>query len=98
MTRTLTALAVAATVFAASVATPNSAEARGRGAAVAAGIIGGIAAGALIAGSGHAFGAPYYAYGPRPYYYYRPYCHWRRERVWDGWGWRRTRVRVCYDD
>jgi hypothetical protein len=51
------------------------------------------------------YGGPYYAAGP---YYGGPYyggpyavgpypyaCHWRRERVWDGFGWAVRRVRVC---
>jgi hypothetical protein len=80
------------------VATPQQAEARDRGGAVAAGIIGGLAAGAIIGGiasqNGY-YGHPgYYAYGPGPVYY-GGYCYWQRERVWDGWGWRTRRVRVC---
>lgn len=42
----------------------------GRGPAVAAGIIGGLAAGALIAGAGNAYGAPAYSYGYAPAYSY----------------------------
>jgi hypothetical protein len=65
---------------------------------VAAGVIGGLAAGALIAGASRpAYG---YGYGPGPVYYgapaYGPPCYWRRERIWDGYGWRLRRVRVCY--
>jgi hypothetical protein len=60
------------------------------GCAVGAGIIGGLAAGAII-GS---------AIAPRPYYgpgpvYYAPGCYWTRERIWTDWGWRWRRVRVC---
>jgi hypothetical protein len=60
-------------------------------------VIGGIAAGALIAGASR----PYYGYGPGygyygpPAYAYGPGCWWRRERFWDGYGWRIRRVRVC---
>jgi hypothetical protein len=66
-----------------------------RGAAVAAGIIGGIAAGALIAGAANpGYAAPAYSYGPAPYYSapssyyvapsygyaYQPTCYTRRVR------------------
>jgi hypothetical protein len=59
-------------------------------------VIGGLAAGAIIAGAAGAYG-PYYgpAYG-YPAYAYGPGCYIRRERFWDGWGWRWHRVRVCY--
>jgi hypothetical protein len=104
ITRTLTALAAAATLTVAAVAAPQTAEARGwRGHGWHGGnggyIIGGLAAGALI-GAAVANG-PYYGYGPRYGYYapgpvyYGPSCYWTRERVWDGWGWRVHRVRVC---
>ena len=46
MTKTLTAIAAAATLAVAAVATPQPAEARGG--RIAAGIIGGLAAGAII--------------------------------------------------
>lgn len=90
MKKTLTAVAVAATFALATVATPQQAQARnGR---IAAGIIGGLAVGALI-GAAAAHG-PYY-YGPPRRYYYRPHCWWERERYWNGWRWRSHRVRVC---
>jgi hypothetical protein len=95
--KTLTALAATAALVVAAVANPQPAEARGGG-AVAAGIIGGLAAGAIIgsavAGPRYYGGPGYYAYGPGPVYY-GPHCWWSRERVWDGWGWRIRRVRVC---
>jgi hypothetical protein len=104
MKTTLTALAAAAVVAITAVAAPTSAEAHWRGGgAVAAGIIGGIAAGALIAGATRPsygyYGGP--AYYPAPVYYggpayYGPACTWRRERFFDGYGWRVRRVRVCY--
>lgn len=62
MRKTLTALAAAATIAVVAVAAPSDAFAQRRGGAVAAGIIGGLAAGAII-GS---------AIAPRPYYYYEP--------------------------
>jgi hypothetical protein len=63
-----------------------------RGAAVAAGIIGGIAAGALLAGPAYAvpapsYGyAPAYGYAPEPTYYqpayetYQPSCYFKKVR------------------
>ena len=93
--KSLTALAVAATLAVAAVAAPQPAEARGG--RIAAGIIGGLAAGAILGGiaSQGYYGpyGPYYAAAPG--YYYGPRCHWRRERIWDGYGWRPSRVRVC---
>ena len=80
MTRTLTAIAVAATLGLAAVAAPQQAEARDG--AVAAGVIGGLAAGAIIgaaaANNGY-YGGPAY-YGPGPVYY-GPACYWTHERV-----------------
>ncbi len=65
MRKTLTAIAAAATLTLATVAAPQHAEARnGR---IAAGIIGGLAVGALI-GAAAANGP--YAYAPGPAYYY----------------------------
>lgn len=95
--KTLTALVAVATLAAAAVATPQQAEARGG--RVAAGIIGGLAAGAIIGGlatNGYGYygGPGYYGYGPGPVYY-GPRCWWQRERVFDGYGWRVQRVRVC---
>ncbi len=91
MTRTLTAIAAAATLALATLAAPQQAEARhGR---IAAGIIGGLAVGTLL-GAAAANGGYYYA--PAPYYYYRPRCHWEWERYWNGWRWHSHRVRVCY--
>jgi len=95
--KTLTALTAAAAIVVAAVATPQQAEARGG--RVAAGIIGGLAAGAIIGsiasnnGYGY-YGGPGYYYRPAPVYY-GPHCWWQRERVWDGYGWRLRRVRVC---
>ena len=87
MHKTLTALAVAATMIIAAVAAPDYADARGRGGrggGVAAGIIGGLAAGAIIGSManqryygdgyyapGYAYG-PGYTYGPDPYAYEAP--------------------------
>lgn len=75
------------------------AEARGGG-AVAAGLLGGLAAGAIIGGAiastppAYAVPAPVYA-APPPAYMDGPPCHMVRERFWDGYGWRFRRVQVC---
>jgi hypothetical protein len=94
-TKIVTALATAATLGIAAIGAPQPAEAHGSGGAVAAGIIGGLAAGAII-GSAVAHGpyyGPGYYYGPAPVYYGG--CYWTHQRFWDGWGWRVRRVRVC---
>jgi hypothetical protein len=73
---------------------------------VAAGLFGGLAAGAIIGAA--TAPRPYY-YGPPPAYYappppvyvapapaYAPACYWTRgEPVWNGYAWVRTRVQVC---
>lgn len=93
MTKTLTTLAAAASLAVAAIAAPTPAQARGGG-AVAAGVIGGLAAGAII---GSAASRPYgYGYyGGGPYYAAAPGCYWTRQRVWTDYGWRTRRVRVC---
>jgi len=67
MYKTLTAIAVAVVITIAAVAAPHQAEARGG--RIAAGIIGGLAAGAIIgsivANRGYYY-APGYYYGPGP--------------------------------
>ena len=69
------------------------------GGAVAAGLLGGLAVGALagaaIAGSapppppGYGYYAPIYA--PPP-----PRCYFEPQQVWNGWAWVVRNVRVCY--
>lgn len=101
---------IALTAAALSVAAlPTSADARCDGCGVAAGVVGGLAAGAII---GSAIAGPrayevpppaYYAPPPprRVYvepeaeYYEGPACHIERQRFWDGYGWRHRRVEVC---
>jgi hypothetical protein len=94
MPKILTAIAVAATLAVAAVAAPQPAEARGGG--IVAGIIGGLAAGAILGSVANGYygpgSGPYYAAGPG---YYGPPCYWTHQRVWDGYGWRVHRVRVC---
>ncbi|MBV9347033.1 MAG: hypothetical protein JO245_03570 [Pseudolabrys sp.] len=88
----LTALAGAAAV-ALALALPQPAQARDGG-AVAAGVVGGLAAGAIIGSTMQP--RPYTYYGG-PAYYAAPYeptygrCY--RTREWDGVRW--VRVRVC---
>jgi hypothetical protein len=94
-TGTLISLAAAATLGLAAIAAPQPAEAR-NGGAIAAGVIGGLALGAII---GSAVSGPHYGYGPGyyaagPAYGYGS-CYWTRQRIWDGWGWRVRPVRVC---
>ena len=99
MKKSVLALAAAAMLAA---ALPSAAEARCHGCGVAAGVVGGLAAGAII-GSALA-GQPAYAEPappPPPRYYYDedgdgPICHVERRRVWvDGYGWRHRRIEVC---
>jgi hypothetical protein len=102
MRRSLVALAAAAAISAATLA-PTDAFARSRGGAVAAGIIGGLAAGALIGGAiansypppPPAYYAPAPAYAPPPTYYVEPACRVERRRVWDGYAWHVRRVEIC---
>jgi hypothetical protein len=96
MTRTSTALAVAATVAIGAVAIPTTADARWHhhhGFPIAP-IVGGLAAGAIL---GAALAPPppayYYAYAP---VYAGPRCYVRRERIWDGWTWRVRRIDECW--
>lgn len=98
MMKTLTALAAAGAIAVTAVAAPAPAEARNDGARIAAGVIGGLAAGAIIGSAVNQRG--YYAHEPAPAYYYGgPYaysrCYTVRQRVWTDYGPRWRRVRVC---
>lgn len=100
------AFAAAATLAA---ALPSSAQAHCSGCGVAAGVLGGLAAGAIvgsaIANSGPAYvaPAPVYAPPPPPPAYAEPsgvvegdVCHVEHRRVWvEGYGWRSRRVEIC---
>ncbi len=100
MKRVLIALLASVTVAAASVGVPAPAEARNNGAAVAAGIVGGLAVGAILGSSMSRPAYAYPAYAPPPtpcYVVYESYrapqpvaCHggyWSRRPVaFDAYG------------
>ncbi len=100
MQKVLVPLAAVAAIAFATVAVPAPAQAGSKGGAVAAGILGGLAAGAII---GSAVNPPRTYYGPAPVYVapapvYEsgPVCHLERQQVWvEGIGYRWRRVEVC---
>ena len=98
-------LAAAAGIGLASLAAPAPANAGCFGCAVGVGVLGGVAAGAII-GSAIANSPPpgYYppppaAYGPPPgpgYAELAPGCYWAQRRVWvEGVGYRMRTVQAC---
>jgi hypothetical protein len=99
MLKVMTGIAAAAALVVTLVAAPQQAEARWRhhhrGGAVAAGIIGGLAAGAIIGSAANGYYGPSYGYYGGGPVYYGPRCYWTRERFWNGYRWRSHRVRVC---
>ena len=115
ITRTVSCTMAAATLALTMMADPADASSRRRGmspgAAAAVGIMGGIAAGALIAGAAQgAVPAPRPYYAPAPVYvqpepvYVRPRprvvveetCRTERIREWvPGYGWQETRRTIC---
>jgi hypothetical protein len=100
-----TIIAIAAVALVAA-ALPFSAQAHCDGCGVAAGVVGGLAAGAII-GSAIANSQPRYvepapvyaapppAYDEPPEYVEGPVCHMERRQVWDGYGYRIQRMEVC---
>jgi hypothetical protein len=98
MKNTIIALAAAGTMAA---ALPSPAQANCNGCGVAAGVVGGLAAGAIV-GSAIANSRPVYV-EPGPVYvapplpppYDGPICHTERQQVWDGYAYRTRRVQVC---
>ena len=97
-------IVAAAAAFAVAGSLSEPAHADGRGGAVAAGVLGGLAVGAIV---GAAASQPRY-YGPPPAYYAEPEpvyiappapsCYWTRgEPAWDGYRgmWVRPRIQVC---
>jgi hypothetical protein len=103
MKNTVIALAAVATLAAALL---SSAQAYCNGCGVAAGVVGGLAAGAIV-GSAMANSRPVYvepapvyappppAYAEPPAYFDGPVCHIERQQVWDGYAYRMRRVQVC---
>ncbi len=92
MNKVLIALAATATLVATAAAPTN---ARADGGRITAGVLGGLAAGAII---GSAVAPRPYYYGPPPVVVYEdvPACRLMRERVWvEGYGYRTRRVEVC---
>jgi hypothetical protein len=79
MKKTVTALAAAATLAVVAVGAPSDAFAQRRGGAVAAGVIGGLAAGAII---GSALAPRPYYYEPAPVYVAPPASCIERQWVW----------------
>ena len=104
MKNTIVAFAAAVTLAA---ALPSLAQAHCSGCGVAAGVVGGLAAGAIV-GSTIANSRPVYVepapiyVGPppppvyvEPEYAEGPVCRSERQRVWDGYAYRTRRVEVC---
>jgi hypothetical protein len=109
MRKSLIGLAAATAVGLATLAGPSTANAGCYGCAVGAGIIGGVAAGAII-GSAIANSPPPPGYYPPPPGYYpppppaygpgyaqlAPGCYWAKRQVWiEGYGYRWRTVQVC---
>jgi len=98
MSKTLVAAAAAA-MIAISGALPAPAQAGNNGGAIAAGVIGGLAAGAIIGSAVRPAPPAYYApapvYAAPPPVYEEPACRIVRQRYWDGYGYSVRRVEVC---
>jgi hypothetical protein len=111
MHKSLIGLAAAGALGLATLAAPNTANAGCYGCAVGAGIIGGVAAGAII-GSAIANNPPpppgYYPPPPPPPGYYQPPppgpgyaqlapgCYWGKRKVWiEGYGYQWRTVQIC---
>jgi hypothetical protein len=93
LTKTLSATLASLTLAAALAAAPAPAEARnGVNAALAAGAVGGLALGAMIASQPRAYAAPVYG---GPVYVSEPDCYVVKRRVWTDFGWRTVRQTVC---
>jgi hypothetical protein len=95
MKKTLTAIAAAGVFALAAVSVPNDAQAQCRGCGVGFGILGGLAAGAIIGGAIANSAYPAYAiqpgYAPYPAYgapvpVACPDGYWARRPLYDQWG------------
>jgi len=109
MKKTLMGALSAIVLAGATMALPDAATASSSGRALTYGILGGLAAGALIGSTAPYYGPPppppYYGppYGPSPYYvpapppryYYGPNCYMAWQQYWNGYAWSNRRVRVC---
>jgi hypothetical protein len=104
VTGCLSALALVAMLMAA----PTQADARNNR-ALAAGVIGGLSANAILGGYPYYGSDPGFAYGyyprypgyPAPVYYVPPLgpppgCVIRQQKVWSGDGWRWRKLRICH--
>lgn len=91
--RSLAVPAAALVAGAGLMATPASAG----GGDLAAGLLGGFAAGTVLGAvaAQPRYYAPYYAYAPAPVYVPAPRCWFERQPVWDGYGYVIERIRVC---
>jgi hypothetical protein len=106
MHKSLMGLAAAASIGLASLAVPSTANAGCYGCAVGAGVLGGVAAVAMI-GRAIAKSPPpppaYYPPPPPPGYYpppgyaqLAPGCYWGKRRVWvEGYGYQVRPVQIC---
>jgi hypothetical protein len=100
MKHSMLALAAAGLLAA---ALPSAAQARCDGCGIAAGVVGGLAAGAIIGSAiANSGPGPVYAAPPPPppsAVYYddeaAPVCHFEHRRYWDGYVWHSRRVEVC---
>ena len=108
MHRSIIALVGAAGIGVATLAIPAPASADCVGCAIGAGILGGVAAGAIIGGAiansppppppGAYYPPPPGAYGPPPPAYAElgPGCYWGRRTVWvEGYGYQRRTIQIC---
>ena len=96
MLKIITVVAISALALGVTVA-PKPAQARNDG-AIAAGVVGGLAVGAIVASQprGYYGGQGYYESGYQPVYGYGGGCHTERQQFEDGYGRIRVRrVRVC---
>ncbi|HWP26886.1 MAG TPA: hypothetical protein VNL39_11135 [Xanthobacteraceae bacterium] len=104
MNKIFVKFAAAVCIAVITTATPISAVAGDRRGAVAAGVVGGLAAGAIVGSAisnrradgiydsyGTYYAPPAAYYGPGS-----PGCYWHWQRVWDGYMWRSQRVYRCY--